>query len=489
MARSSTAANSALPAQQKFDIDIAENNDKNQRKVSKTLTPAQLEKYLRFALADVTPKGRWKRMLAVMIWGSPGVGKTDVIRQLAEKRGARLVALHLPQYDPTDVKGIVVRLSDDTIKWMPSSYLPGYVKHSRVFFSDPYDVAFRFPYSENLDFRVTQSGKNITDEFTIDVFDPTNSARISPKTGAKIDFGTSCTVELFERAILFLDEISAADIEVQKAALQLVLDRRVGEYDLPPTCPVVAAGNMEQDGAFTNPMSGPLSNRFNHVKLVHSLTEWISYEINSGRANPETIAFLTNYGSAYLHRYESSELTDGNNGFATPRSWSFLAEQLNAVEDFGNEFSVDDQETLIIGQIGATVGTAFIGFRSVRNKLPDLEAIFRNEDVAIHRDFDLPSQYMIAIMLALKMGKDIYPVEWDSDANGGRGRGTERWDTAREGFFKFITKNLPNDIQYLAVSMMQSKMGVQGSALICEGFKKYATAIMPLQKNVHSSHR
>lgn len=43
--------------------------------------------------------------------------------------------------------------------------------------------------------------------------------------------------------ILFLDEINAAPPLVQAALYQLILDRRVGEYELPEGWRIIAAGN------------------------------------------------------------------------------------------------------------------------------------------------------------------------------------------------------------------------------------------------------
>ncbi len=477
MAKATTPSGPSL-AKESLDIEAAIDREKSIRALNKVLTPSTLKNYLEFAIADVTPKGRAKKMMSVMIWGSAGVGKTDVIRQLSESLGARLVALHLPQYDPTDVKGIVVRLSDDTIKWVPSSYLPGMVEQ-RVLGSElnkGLTVNFKFPYAENIDFRISDGKKFITDKTRFEVIDARSSVAIGC---AGLEPNKHYTVRVFEKAVLFLDEISAADIEVQKAALQLVLDRRVGEYDLPITCPVLAAGNGDNDGAFTNPMSGPLSNRFNHVRLVPSLVDWIGYEIDTGNANADTIAFLSAHGMNYFHRFHPEEMTDGNNGFPTPRSWSGLAAQLNVIEDFP-KFSSDDEETLIVGQIGKTIGASFIGFREVRTKLPDMNAIFRNEDVRVEREFDTPSQYMIAIMLALRLGSDIYKAEYVDKGNGG----TQKWQTARDGYMRFIVGHLPRDIQYLSVTMLQHHMKVEPKSLMGPEFRKYTDEMVKMQRNI-----
>lgn len=45
--------------------------------------------------------------------------------------------------------------------------------------------------------------------------------------------------------ILFLDELPNAMPSVQTAALQLTLDRRVGDHEIPDNCIIIAAGNRK----------------------------------------------------------------------------------------------------------------------------------------------------------------------------------------------------------------------------------------------------
>jgi hypothetical protein len=68
--------------------------------------------------------GKGKEQAAVMVWGAMGIGKTEIVRSLGTMWGCRIVALHLPQFDPTDLKGIPVRMDNGDVEWVPSSYLP-----------------------------------------------------------------------------------------------------------------------------------------------------------------------------------------------------------------------------------------------------------------------------------------------------------------------------------------------------------------------------
>src|SRR5512143_3193707 len=60
---------------------------------------------------------------------------------------------------------------------------------------------------------------------------------------------------------LFLDELPACPPDVQKAFYSLLLERRLGEYELPRGTWVVAAGNRSEDRALVRSLSSALVNR------------------------------------------------------------------------------------------------------------------------------------------------------------------------------------------------------------------------------------
>lgn len=60
-----------------------------------------------------------------MLHGSPGVGKSDVIRQLAKARGLELIDLRLSQLDPVDMRGVPsVDAKKKITLWNTPSFLP-----------------------------------------------------------------------------------------------------------------------------------------------------------------------------------------------------------------------------------------------------------------------------------------------------------------------------------------------------------------------------
>jgi MoxR-like ATPase len=74
--------------------------------------------------------------------------------------------------------------------------------------------------------------------------------------------------------VLFLDEMNSAPPATQAAAYQLVLNRKVGTYELPDNAVIVAAGNRDTDRGVTYRMPAPLANRFIHLTLRPDFETW-----------------------------------------------------------------------------------------------------------------------------------------------------------------------------------------------------------------------
>ena len=82
--------------------------------------------------------------------------------------------------------------------------------------------------------------------------------------------------------LLFVDELNSAVPDVQKAFYSLILDRRLGDYELPAGSRVVAAGNRIEDRALVRPMATALANRMLHVALEPNADAWLSWAAGAG---------------------------------------------------------------------------------------------------------------------------------------------------------------------------------------------------------------
>jgi MoxR-like ATPase len=61
--------------------------------------------------------------LPFFIWGAAGIGKSDLIKLVAEKRGLSLCDLRVALYDPVDLRGLP-RFEEDKTVWQAPAVLP-----------------------------------------------------------------------------------------------------------------------------------------------------------------------------------------------------------------------------------------------------------------------------------------------------------------------------------------------------------------------------
>lgn len=60
-----------------------------------------------------------------MIWGAPGIGKSQTVAEVARGAGIDLIDLRLSQLAPTDLRGLpVADHKDRTARWYPPEFLP-----------------------------------------------------------------------------------------------------------------------------------------------------------------------------------------------------------------------------------------------------------------------------------------------------------------------------------------------------------------------------
>lgn len=78
----------------------------------------------------------------VMLWGPPGVGKSEIVADVAARHGVALIDLRLSQLEPTDLRGIPFRI-DDRVEWSVPAMLPDTVRHGArgILFLDEINAA------------------------------------------------------------------------------------------------------------------------------------------------------------------------------------------------------------------------------------------------------------------------------------------------------------------------------------------------------------
>ena len=190
--------------------------------------------------------------------------------------------------------------------------------------------------------------------------------------------------------ILFLDELNAAAPSVQSSAYQLILDRKIGEYELPDGWAIVAAGNREGDRGVTYRMPAPLANRFVHFELEVNIDEWREWAYKNG-VDEKIIAYIT-YKNEHLFTFDAKSM---QKSFATPRSWEYVNKILSSHIDA--RLLLD----LVSGAVGAEVAVSFLGFLKVMDRLPNIEDILRGKSQTYSEEIDVLYALSAALVSAV----------------------------------------------------------------------------------------
>ncbi|MBA3026751.1 MAG: AAA family ATPase [Sulfurimonas sp.] len=259
--------------------------------ITPSISTTQLYKNIDILLDTDTP---------LFIHGSPGIGKSYIVADVAKKKGLELVDVRLSQMDPVDLRG-VPSIKDEQTVWMPPVF---------------------FPKDKN------SSG------------------------------------------ILFLDELNSAPPSVQAAIYQLVLNRQMGEYELPKGWRIICAGNRVSDRGVVFRLPSPLVNRMVHLHVEARFDDFKLFALKEN-LHHFVIGFLS-----FRPDLLSSEPViedDANPAFATPRSYHMLSNILKANHD------INAIAPIIYGTIGYSSGLEFTSYVKVYEELPDIAAIYEGE--------------------------------------------------------------------------------------------------------------
>ena len=180
--------------------------------------------------------------LVPMVTSSPGMGKSDVIRQVAKERNLYVIDVRLAQCDPTEING--------------------------------------FPHI------VEVGGEKVATYVPMDIF---------PIESTPIPDG-------YDGFCLFLDELPSAPPMVQNAAYKLILDKAIGTHHLHPKCYMVAAGNSLTDNAFVSKVGTALQSRMVHYGLNLDVDLWLNWA-TAHQVDYRIIGFI-NYQRGNLHKFD-----------------------------------------------------------------------------------------------------------------------------------------------------------------------------------------
>jgi hypothetical protein len=211
----------------------------------------------------------WPKSGVLYITSKPGIAKSAIARSIAEKMGFRYMDIRLSMADETD---------------------------------------FKFPFLKDERF----DGKNI---------------RVSGYAVPEWAFESNQ-----QPTIIHFEELNRAPQFVRNAALQILLERQIGDFKFNNTVLMMASGNLgDEDGTDVEEFDNALNNRLVHYSHTLGTDEWID-----GYAKDNIHSVIVSYIKAYPEKLYQNP-TENTKAYATPRSWTFLSDFIT--KNFGKDAS------------------------------------------------------------------------------------------------------------------------------------------------------
>ena len=182
--------------------------------------------------------------------------------------------------------------------------------------------------------------------------------------------------------ILFLDEINLAPPAIQGIAQQLVLDRRVGNYQLPEGWHIWAAGNRREDRASVFEMPAPLANRFIHFEVESDFGSFRRWALEN-EIDERIISFLA-FRPALLHQQN-----DSSHAWPSSRTWAMADKLMKA------GLSIEPA-------VGEGAAGEYLAYTGIYKKVPDLDIILGGNGVKTRFPKEASVRFATTIGLAVR---------------------------------------------------------------------------------------
>jgi hypothetical protein len=271
---------------------------------------------------ELSRPSQGKRLVPYIV-GGVGLGKSQLVKQIADYLGYELFDFRSSDKDPTDIGGTPVPdIRTKTLEYYVSNKL--------------------IPFKQ---------------------FDECGNAIKHKRKGA----------------IFFCDEHDRAPIEVGNVNLQLFLDGQVNGHVLDDDVYVICAGNGDSDIG-TTPLSEAAATR-----LIHFYVDSTSDKAIEGWQDWATKEGLPDWAIAFAdvrkEVFTGEEIVYQQQAKFTPRTFVWALDFIEKCEQLGGYATRPDViKALVFGAIGSAAGQEAISFRKLKKNVPDAAKIIADPD-------------------------------------------------------------------------------------------------------------
>ena len=179
----------------------------------------------------------------------------------------------------------------------------------------------------------------------------------------------------YERGVLLLDEYGQGEADVKRASAELLLNRQLGPWKLPPGWSVIACSNRASDRSGVTKSFDFVINRREEIHITPDLQSFEDWAFAKG-VHPLFIAFANQHPQVVFE----GKVPDKQGPWCTPRSLVMLEKMFRALSEDGGATMPDDADAneLAAGMIGEAATAQLLTFIRLGNEMPKYEDIVKN---------------------------------------------------------------------------------------------------------------
>jgi MoxR-like ATPase len=313
------------------------------------------------------------------IFGAPGIGKTMIVGEIAQKFKVPLIDLDVSLRNLEDLAGV------PTPKDVSPEIMRGKIAELE---SQLADLESKDPDSPEIPkikgkiIQMKEVGEGVTRDNP-----PYFLPRVSGKGG-----------------IIFLDEANRPITSgVYNVIAQFLQDKRIGTYKLPEKWMIVAAGNRPKE-ANVEPFDSSFARRIIPLNFVPSPERWQSYSLKKGF--PEAIVNVIANDPELFHFLELGD--DSNMEYPNPANWETAFDELlrkikrRGLRDW-TDLKEDDLRNLFQDHVGPEAANKIVEYLSIFKLLTreDIEKILNKPEEAKLVDFSKTGKDSTSVILGL----------------------------------------------------------------------------------------
>jgi hypothetical protein len=209
----------------------------------------------------------------------------------------------------------------------------------------------------------------------------------------------------YKRGILFLDEYGQGEADVKRASAELLLNRRLGPWQLPDGWSVIAASNRASDRSGVTKSFDFVINRKMEISITDDIEAWTEWATEKGNVMPLTIVFANQNPQIVF----ADGVPDKQGPWCTPRSLVMADRLLQTLSGDGGDIPMDpDVVELVGGLIGVGQAGQYFSFVRLEREMPKYEHIVkRPTEVKVPEKPD--AQMLVCYNLAHRVVADDCP--------------------------------------------------------------------------------